>query len=63
MCTIGIDSKCLNPKNLDHFFKNPSIFYLNHLYGLAFVVILPVGIGLQRSTSVEIDGRGGFTMK
>ena len=63
MYTIGIDSKYLNPRNLDHFSKNPSISYLHHLYGLAFVIILPVGIGLQRSTLVGIDSKGGFTMK
>ena len=63
MYTIGIDSKYLNPRNLDLFSNNPSIFYLHHLYGLAFVVILPVGIGLQKSTPVGIDGKGGFTMK
>ena len=63
MYTIGIDRKYLNPRNLDHFCKNPSIFYQHHLYGLAFVVILPVGIGHQRSTPVGIDGKGGFTMK
>ena len=58
MYTIGIDSKYLNPRNLDLFSKNPSIFYLHHLYGLAFVVILPVGIGLQRSTPLESMVKG-----
>ena len=38
MYTIGIDSKYLNPRNLDHFSKNPSIFYLHHLYGFAFML-------------------------
>ena len=63
MYPIGMDSKYLNPRHLDLFSKNLSIYYLHHLYRLAFVVILPVGIGLQRSTPVGIDGKGGFTMK
>ena len=57
MYPIGIDSKYLNPRNLDLFSKNLSIFYLHHLYRLAFVVILPVGIGLPRSTPVGIDSK------
>ena len=57
---IGIDSKYLNPRNLDPFSKNLSIYYLHYLYRLAFVIILPVGIGHQRNTPVGIDGKGGL---
>ena len=63
MYPIGIDNKYQNPRNLDLFSKNLSIYYLHHPYKLAFVIILPVGIRLQRSTPVAIDGKGGFTMK
>ena len=64
MYPIGIDSKYLNPRNLDLLFQKS--FHL--------LAAPPVGIsfcrnstfrnrGLQRSTRVGIDGKRGFTMK